>query len=148
PDLPGCEEISVWSLVVAVLMTWAPFLVSNFSRIASVRAALDRRRFLTVNPGRTLFCDLLPSPGTGARPERVGQATNKSFCVRSKTRRANVARQRSETAHSFADISQRPNSAMGHQRREERRLKGYRNGPVSAHDGMWKCDALRKRIGL
>src|SRR5215471_20443291 len=77
-------------------MTWAPFLVSNFSRIASVRAALDRRRFLTVNPGRALFCDLLPSPGTGARPERVGQATNKSFCVRSKTRRANVARQQSQ----------------------------------------------------
>src|SRR5262245_27393161 len=89
-------------------MTWAPFLVSNLPRIADVRAAFDRRHFLTVNPSCALFCDLLPSPGTGARPKRVGQATNKSFCVRSKTRRANVARQRSETAHSSADISRRP----------------------------------------
>ena len=66
-------------------MTWAPFLVSNLPRIASVRAAFDRRRLLTVNPSCALFCDLLPSPGTGARLKRVGQAMNKSFCVRSKT---------------------------------------------------------------
>src|SRR5262245_33675352 len=72
---------SVPSLVVAVLMTWAPFLVSNFPRIASVRAAFDRRRLLTVNPSCALFCDLLPSLGTGARPERLGQATIKIFAL-------------------------------------------------------------------
>src|SRR5215831_2948489 len=44
----------------------------GFKSLPSAR--LDRRRFLTVNPSCALFCDLLPSPGTGARPERVGQA--------------------------------------------------------------------------
>src|SRR5262249_40458584 len=72
---------SIPSLVVTVLMTWAPFLVSNFPRIASVRAAFDRRRLLTVNPSCALFCDLLPSLGTGARPERLGQATIKIFAL-------------------------------------------------------------------
>src|SRR5215831_839317 len=72
---------SVPSLVVAVLMTWAPFLVLNYPRIASVRAAFDRRRLLTVNPSCALFCDLLPSLGTGARPERLGQATIKIFAL-------------------------------------------------------------------
>src|SRR5262249_27401652 len=72
---------SIPSLVVTVLMTWAPFLVSNFPRIASVRAAFDRRRLLTVNPSCALVCDLLPSLGTGARPERLGQATIKIFAL-------------------------------------------------------------------
>src|SRR5215510_4010632 len=72
---------SIPSSVVTVLMTWAPFLVSNFPRIASVRAAFDRRRLLTVNPSCALFCDLLPSLGTGARPERLGQATIKIFAL-------------------------------------------------------------------
>jgi len=62
-------------------MTWAPFLVSNFPRIASVRAAFDRRRLLTVNPSCALFCDLLPSLGTGAARERLGQATIKIFAL-------------------------------------------------------------------
>jgi hypothetical protein len=62
-------------------MTWAPFLVSNFPRIASVRAAFDRRRLLTVNPSCALFCVLLRSLGTGAHPERLGQATIKIFAL-------------------------------------------------------------------
>jgi hypothetical protein len=62
-------------------MTWAPFLVLNYPRIASVHAAFDRRRLLTVNPSCALFCDLLPSLGTGARPERLGQATIKIFAL-------------------------------------------------------------------
>src|SRR5215831_20950256 len=77
---------SVPSLVVAVLMTWAPFLVLNYPRIASVRAAFDRRRLLTVNPSCALFCDLLPSLGTGVRPERLGQATIKIFALDQKLR--------------------------------------------------------------
>src|SRR5262249_8243468 len=83
---------SIASLVVTVLMTWAPFLVSNFPRIASVRAAFDRRRLLTVNPSCALFCGLLPSFSTGARPERLGQATIKIFALDQKTPRANVSR--------------------------------------------------------
>jgi hypothetical protein len=62
-------------------MTWAPFLASNFPRIASVRAAFDRRRLLTVNPSCALFCDLLPSLGAGAARERLGQATIKIFAL-------------------------------------------------------------------
>src|SRR5215472_10065215 len=72
---------SVPSLVVTVLMTWAPFLVSNFPRIASVRAALDRRRLLTISPSCVLFCDLLPSLGTGARLKRIVRRRIKVFAL-------------------------------------------------------------------
>jgi hypothetical protein len=58
-------------------------------RIASARAAFDRRRLLTVKPSRAffaIFCRRLAWVPAG---KRVGQATNKGFCVKSKTRRAN-----------------------------------------------------------
>jgi hypothetical protein len=81
---------SVSSLVVTVLMTWAPFLVSNFPRIAYVRAAFDRRRLLTVNP--SLFvCDLLPSPG--ARTEMVIRRRIKVFALDQKLGAPIVAQQ-------------------------------------------------------
>jgi hypothetical protein len=83
---------AVPSLVVTVLMTWAPFLVSNFPRIASVRAAFDRRRLLTVNPSRDLFCDLLPPPGTGARTARVARRRIKVFALDQKLGAPIVAR--------------------------------------------------------
>jgi hypothetical protein len=76
---------------MTVLMTWAPFLVSNFPRIASVRAAFDRRRLLTVNPSLFFVCDLLPSPG--ARTERVVRRRIKVFALDQKLGAPIVARQ-------------------------------------------------------
>jgi hypothetical protein len=67
-------------------MTWAPFLVSNFPRIASVRAAFDRRRLLTVNPNM-----FVPSPG--ARTERVVRRRIKVFALDQKLGAPIVARQ-------------------------------------------------------
>jgi hypothetical protein len=71
-------------------MTWAPFLVSNFPRIASVPRGFDRRLLLTVNPGRALFA--IFRPARVAATETVVRGQIKVFALNQKLGAPIVAR--------------------------------------------------------